>query len=171
MNFITKILTLFYLVGILYYFFEEISWGQHIFGWKTPYFFSKLNHQKETNIHNISNLFNEVPRNILLIWCTLSFLLIKFFKSISLELKKFILPNENLKLISILILIFYVPDLLIDKLDLAPGHPAENDKEIALNVFFEIVSFNFVRLSELHEVMFNYYIIWHSYYLYKIKGS
>ncbi len=171
LNFIIKVLTLFYILGILYYFFEEISWGQHIFRWQTPYFFSNLNHQNETNIHNISNLFNEVPRNILLIWCTLSFLLIKFFKSVSLELKKFILPNENLKLISILILIFYVPDLLIDKLDLAPGHPAENDKEIALNVFFEIISFNFVRLSELHEVMFNYYIIWHSYYLYKIKGS
>ena len=39
-------------------FFEEISWGQHIFRWQTPSFFSNLNHQNETNIHNISSLFN-----------------------------------------------------------------------------------------------------------------
>ena len=170
-NSITKILTIFYILGILYYFFEEISWGQHIFRWQTPSFFSNLNHQNETNIHNISSLFNEVPRNILLIWCTLSFLFIKFLRSDPFKLKRFILPHQNLKLISILILIFFVPNLLIDKLDIAPGHPAENDKEIVLNIFFEIISFNFVRLSELHEVMFNYYILWHSYFLYKVKSS
>lgn len=170
-NSITKILTIFYILGILYYFFEEISWGQHIFRWQTPSFFSNLNHQNETNIHNISSLFNEVPRNILLIWCTLSFLFIKFLRSDPFELKRFILPHRNLKLISILILIFFVPNLFIDKLDIAPGHPAENDKEIVLNIFFEIISFNFVRLSELHEVMFNYYILWHSYYLYKLRVS
>ena len=170
-NFTTKILTIFYILGILYYFFEEISWGQHIFKWQTPSFFTNFNHQNETNIHNISSLFNEVPRNILLIWCTLSFLLIKLLRSDPYELKRFILPNQNLKLISILILIFFVPNLLIDKLDIAPGHPAENNKEIVLNIFFEIISFNFVRISELHEVMFNYYILWHSYYLYKSKSS
>jgi len=32
---------------------EEISWGQRIFGWETPAGFTELNHQNETNIHNI----------------------------------------------------------------------------------------------------------------------
>lgn len=32
---------------------EEISWGQRIFGWRTPEFFSKHNAQNETNLHNI----------------------------------------------------------------------------------------------------------------------
>ncbi len=32
---------------------EEISWGQHYFGWDTPELFGNLNRQNETNIHNI----------------------------------------------------------------------------------------------------------------------
>lgn len=32
---------------------EEISWGQRIFGWKTPAYFEKHNAQHETNIHNL----------------------------------------------------------------------------------------------------------------------
>jgi len=166
---ILKIFIIMYLLGILYYFFEEISWGQHIFGWQTPDFFSNFNHQNETNIHNISSLFNELPRNLLLIWCSLSFLIVKILKNDFFYLKYFIFPNINLKLISILILIFFIPDLLVEKLDLAPGHPAANDNEILLNIFFEVISFNFVRLSELQELLFNFYILWHSYYLTQVK--
>jgi len=32
---------------------EEISWGQRVFGWRTPSFIAELNAQNETNIHNI----------------------------------------------------------------------------------------------------------------------
>ncbi len=32
---------------------EEISWGQRVFGWGTPEALDALNHQGETNIHNI----------------------------------------------------------------------------------------------------------------------
>ena len=166
-----KIFIILYLLGILYYFFEELSWGQHIFGWQTPEFFSNLNYQNETNIHNISSLFNELPRNFLLIWCSLSFIIVKILKSDFLLLKYFIFPNINLKLISFLILIFFIPNLFVDKLELAPGHPAANDNEILLNIFFEIISFNFVRLSELQELLFNFYILWHSYYLTQVKPS
>ena len=170
-NVIIKIFSILYLLGIFYYFFEEISWGQHLFGWSTPQFFSNFNHQNETNIHNISSLFNELPRNLLLIWCTLSFIFVKVLKSKYFIYKKLILPSVNLKFISLLILMFFVPDLLIDKLDIAPGHPAKNDKEIFLNIFFEVISFNFIRLSELQELLFNFYILCHSYYLYKFKFS
>ena len=68
-----KIITILYMLGLLYYFFEEISWGQHIFYWQTPNLFTDLNHQNETNLHNISSLFNELPRNLLLIWCSFSY--------------------------------------------------------------------------------------------------
>jgi hypothetical protein len=168
-NIIQRIFILLYLSGIVYYLFEEISWGQHLFGWSTPEIFSNLNHQNETNIHNISSIFNELPRNLLLIWCSLSFVLVKTLKNNFNNFKKIILPNDNIKSISILILIFFIPNLLVEKLDLAPGHPALNDTEILLNIFFEIISFNFVRLSELQELLFNFYILWHSYYLIKLK--
>jgi hypothetical protein len=36
---------------------EEISWGQRIFGWSTPESISAINHQQETNIHNL-DFFN-----------------------------------------------------------------------------------------------------------------
>ena len=50
---LNKYINYFYLIALLYYFFEEISWGQHVFGWETPDFFTKINSQNETNIHNI----------------------------------------------------------------------------------------------------------------------
>ena len=56
---IFSILICFYFIGLVYYFFEEISWGQHFLFWDTPQFFLNYNNQNETNIHNISNLFNE----------------------------------------------------------------------------------------------------------------
>jgi hypothetical protein len=33
---------------------EEISWGQHIFKWVSPDWFSNSNLQKETNLHNLA---------------------------------------------------------------------------------------------------------------------
>jgi hypothetical protein len=33
---------------------EEISWGQRVFGWATPEVLEPINHQGESNIHNIS---------------------------------------------------------------------------------------------------------------------
>jgi hypothetical protein len=166
-----RVIIFFYLIGVTYYFFEEISWGQHIFGWGTPEFFSKINHQNEINLHNTSSIFNELPRNLLMIWCSLSFI---FIKTVSFKYKKLrflILPFLKLRFISILILIFFVPDFIIDKFDLAPGHPAKNDHEIFLNMLFEMISFNFVRFSELLELLFNYYVMSHSYYLVKFNSN
>ena len=45
-----------YTLGVLYFFLEEISWGQHYFMWETPNIFKEINNQKETNLHNIFNL-------------------------------------------------------------------------------------------------------------------
>jgi hypothetical protein len=38
--------------------FEEISWGQHLFGWESPAWFAERNAQRETNLHN---LFGHTP--------------------------------------------------------------------------------------------------------------
>ena len=71
------------ILGISYIFFEEISYGQHIFNYKSPDIFLNkegflYNKQGEFNIHNISNLFNEIPRTLILIWCCLSIPIIRF---------------------------------------------------------------------------------------------
>ncbi len=52
-------------LGALYFAGEEASWGQHYFGWKTPESWRFLNDQGETNLHNVSGLFDQVPRGLL----------------------------------------------------------------------------------------------------------
>ncbi len=164
---IFSIIVWFYFIGLFYYFFEEISWGQHFFYWDSPKFFLNYNNQNETNIHNISNLFNELPRSILLIWCSLSFTLPLIFKKYSWfeKFKKLVLPNEDLRLISILLLIFVIPDLIVKIFNLHPGHPVDYTTRIRLYEVIEFFSFNFIRLSELHELIIDYYILAHAYYL------
>jgi len=54
-----------FLLGSFYYAGEEISWGQHFIGWSTPEQWLSVNDQQETNLHNISPLFDQVPRALL----------------------------------------------------------------------------------------------------------
>ncbi|MCP3979569.1 MAG: hypothetical protein GY716_09605 [bacterium] len=49
-------------LGSIYYAGEEISWGQHFFGFGTPEGWSEINRQQETNLHNTSPLFDKLPR-------------------------------------------------------------------------------------------------------------
>lgn len=44
---------------------EEISWGQQLLHWTTPEFWSAINDQNETNLHNTSAWFDQKPRLIL----------------------------------------------------------------------------------------------------------
>ena len=163
-----QIVLILYLVGLTYYFFEEISWGQHLFFWMTPDFFSKLNSQNETNLHNMSNLFNELPRTLLLLFCSLSFLFAKLINSSSKYLSLFLFPNSKLIYISFLILFFVLPDLILDIFDIKPfflgweveKHPFNFQVDLT-----QLITFNFIRLSELQELLFNFYIICHAYYL------
>ena len=46
---------------------EEISWGQQILQWDTPAYWSTLNDQNETNLHNTSAWLDQKPRLILFI--------------------------------------------------------------------------------------------------------
>ena len=49
---------LFFIVG------EEMSWGQHIFGWETPEPLAEVNAQNETTLHNLD--FFQSPQDFLL---------------------------------------------------------------------------------------------------------
>ncbi len=46
---------------------EELSWGQHLFGWTTPDPWSAMNDQDETNLHNTSDWLDQKPRALLMI--------------------------------------------------------------------------------------------------------
>ena len=56
------------LIGLIYFAGEEISWGQHLFGWGTPELFKELNVQDETNFHNMSRWLGRQPRNLIELW-------------------------------------------------------------------------------------------------------
>ena len=161
---IIKILALIYFLG------EEVSWGQHFFNWESPEFFENKNNQQETNLHNISNLFDQLPRTLVLIWCSLTPICVIFSKRfINLDKKLLVIlsPNKKLIYISLIILFFVLPDLIVDKFSFHPGHVDKFGKEITAATFYDIISFNFVRLSELHELLFTFYFANYAYFLNK----
>ena len=153
----------FYTLGVIYFLFEEISWGQHYLKWETNKTFMILNNQGETNIHNISNIFDQLPRGILTLWCGFSIFLVKFLKL--LPVKKtyidFVFPSQKIKYISFILLIFLLPDLFVNKLNLHPGHSnytyVINSAEI-----YDFFTLNFIRLSEFQELIFAFYIYHHT---------
>jgi len=55
-------------LGCVYFAGEELSWGQHLFGWGTPAYLETVNDQQETNLHNISSWFDQKPRLLLELW-------------------------------------------------------------------------------------------------------
>ena len=165
------------ILGLSYFLIEEISWGQHIFNFDTLKIFLNennflYNHQGETNLHNTSRIFNEFPRIFVMIWCSLSIIILRSSKFInSKELTTIIMPNVKLIFISFLLLIFILPDLIFTKLgmiDFSKLHITENGvfKGFDIGTILSIIfSFNFFRLSELQELLFAYYFMWHSLFL------
>ena len=124
------------------------------------------------NLHNTSRIFNEFPRIFVMVWCSLSIIILKFTKlKNSKEFSIIIAPNINLIFISYLLLILIIPDLILTKLgiiDFSKLHIIENEifKGFNLGTMLSVIfSFNFLRLSELQELLFVYYFMWHSLFL------
>lgn len=157
------------IIGLIYYLGEEISWGQHFFNWSSPEFFVSYNNQMETNIHNISNIFDQLPRTIVLLWCGLSVPTILLLTKISINIKinkkifDVVCPSKKLLYISLILLLFAVPDLILDKLNLYPESSTVIKPFFNSSYFYQLISFNFIRLSELHELIFSFYFFYYSY--------
>lgn len=66
-------------LGCVYYAGEEVSWGQHWFGWGTPEGWLEVNDQGETNLHNTSALLDQVPRMLLTIAAVVGGVIIPVF--------------------------------------------------------------------------------------------
>jgi len=165
------------ILGLSYFLLEEISWGQHILNFDTfKIFLDKnnffYNHQSETNLHNTSRIFNELPRFLVIIWCSVSIIILRFFKLTNSEkFASIVMPDVKIIFISYLLLIFILPDLILTKLgmvDHSELHIIENDVFKGFNfssMLKIILSFNFFRLSELQELLFAYYFLWHTLFL------
>jgi hypothetical protein len=57
-----RVLYVVFALGALFAGLEEISYGQHLFGWQSPRWFVEKNAQHETNLHN---LFSDKPTKTL----------------------------------------------------------------------------------------------------------
>tara|TARA_B100000575_G_scaffold246176_1_gene211075 strand:- start:900 stop:1637 length:738 start_codon:yes stop_codon:yes gene_type:complete len=142
-------------IGLFYYFGEEISWGQHYIKFNTPAVLVDINNQKEFNLHNISNLFDQLPRSLVFIICSFSFILILINERIfhfKLKYNYLILPSKNLAYTSVLLLFISLPDFINNKFDLQLYNYLEN-------YLYELFTFNYIRLSELQELIFSFYFL------------
>ena len=165
-NKIFNIFLILKITALIFYLGEEVSWGQHFFNWETSEWFIINNNQKETNFHNTSNLLDQFPRTIVLIWCSLSIFIIILFNKFNLINETiFILvyPSRKLLIISTILIFLVLPDLAVDKLNLHPGWTDESGERLTNNsYFYDILTFNFLRLSELHELIFCSYFLYYS---------
>lgn len=57
---------------------EEVSWGQHWWGWESPAYFEEHNRQGETNFHNMNIHFGRVVKTILTLAIVIGGLVLPF---------------------------------------------------------------------------------------------
>lgn len=99
-------------LGCLYIGLEEISYGQQFFNWNTPEYWSVINDQGETNLHNTSSWFDQKPRALLMLGIIvggLVFPLLRRFKPNTLPPQfNIIYPSDCLKWVALLTLLSYL---------------------------------------------------------------
>jgi len=112
-------------LAALYFAGEECSWGQVYFGWDTPEGLAQINDQNETNIHRISNIFNNVPRTLTtaatIIGGIVVPLVLLLAKATVRGFWYWILPNHRLMVVSILAVVPRLIEKVPKALDSLPA--------------------------------------------------
>lgn len=179
------------LLGLSFIFFEETSWLQHFLFFKTPDVIKNINYQEEFNLHNISRIFNEIPRSLVLIWCcfgSISYFLIK--NKINKKVKIILLPSHRIIFISLILILFTLPNMIVDKFNLLDwynlhinyagnefGHerhliysPSIKEGFNLYQFMIVLLSSNYFRFSEFQELIFYYYFYCHAvFFVHKLK--
>ena len=108
-------LMILFLIGLVYFAGEEISWGQHWFNWETNNFFKNFNDQSETNFHNISSWFDQKPRFLLTFFVIFGGIFCPFFNKKSFlnskKLTAWIYPTIYCFPTSLICLLYYFLDI------------------------------------------------------------
>jgi hypothetical protein len=82
-------------LGCLFIAGEEVSWGQRIFGWGTPEPLERINHQRETTLHNIGTIhgaLNVVMLLIGLIGFVAPWLVLRYGDRLPGDIVRFVVP-------------------------------------------------------------------------------
>lgn len=139
------------LAGSIYIAGEEVSWGQHIFEWYTPEFWSSVNDQNETNLHNTSSWLDQKPRALLIIGMVVGGLIFPLLR----RFKPAVLPQKFSNI--------YPQDyMVVTALGVIGPYLVQ---EIS-DVFFGVDLFH--RVSEVQELYMYYFILL---YLWGLKKS
>ncbi len=107
-------------IAALYFAGEEISWGQHYFHFKTPEALAKVNYQEEFNIHNTWNIFNNVPRQLLLVAMIAAVILPLIFHrrfqrpDARKSIWYWLIPNYRVIPIALMAILLRLPDKIAD---------------------------------------------------------
>jgi hypothetical protein len=137
-------------LGSLYISSEEISWGQHVLNWSTPDYWSNINDQNETNLHNTSSWLDQKPRLLLFGGIVAAGLLVPLLRRFKAEW----LPTRFAA--------FYPSDVLaVTALGVLLPYATQ---EIAEHFFEGGV---FARVSEVQEVYMYYFVALYLWDLYK----
>lgn len=103
-------------LGCLYIALEEISYGQQFFNWNTPEYWSVVNDQGETNLHNTSSWFDQKPRALLMLGIIVGGLIFPLVRRVKPALLpsyfNTIYPSDDLKCVALLTLLSYLAKAL-----------------------------------------------------------
>ncbi len=111
-------------VAAVYVTGEELSWGQHVFEWRTPEYWQNLNDQGETNLHNTSSWLDQKPRIMLEIGVLVGGIVIPLLRRFQVSLpQKFslIYPTDHVFTTALMALIVTI----IDKIGGIMERPSE----------------------------------------------
>lgn len=128
-------------LGSLYVSGEEISWGQHFLNWSTPEYWSAVNDQNETNLHNTSSWLDQKPRLILLLGIVIGGIIFPLLQ----KFKPGLLPEK--------FAVIYPPAALLPVALLVIGPPLVQD----VTKLFGIGLFE--RVSEVQELYMFYFVL------------
>lgn len=118
-------------LACLYIAGEEHSWGQHFFQWQTPEYWSQINRQQETNLHNTLHLFDKKPRLLLELGVLIGGLLIplaaRFRSGIRRTRWSLFFPADALAPTALCAIVFKVSDKLLNTFAITPlvARPSE----------------------------------------------
>jgi hypothetical protein len=156
-------------LGSIYFAGEELSWGQHIFGFSTPEGYKGLNHQKEMNLHNLNGiyreLFDKIPRTLLTIGIFFGGIVFPFCKSKLPDLIRRYVPGKEVLFTSILAVFISVPGKFLkhghDKVELegmekmkggGPRFDGGEMKELYIALFILLFAIFFIRYVKARRI-------------------
>jgi hypothetical protein len=139
-------------LGCIYFAGEELSWGQHLVGFKTPGEYHTLNKQKEMNLHNLEHgffrfIFDRAPRTGVTVGVLVSGIILPFFRPAMPAWIRRYIPGKAVVPTAVLAVFVSVPDKIFAA---ATGTRASIDsgemKEFYIALYILLFSLTFLAM-------------------------